>query len=90
MKRKYKVITSVLSVLLVFTSNRGSQSGQSNQAPQARVQPSPVPLWPYRWSAAKRVAGRYVFYDPSTEEYVLAYPEKLRPLPSFKGIPENY
>src|SRR5215207_5295835 len=41
------------------------------------VQLSSVPIWPSNGIVPKEVSNQYVFYDPRTEEYVVAYPENL-------------
>ena len=43
---------------------------------------SPVPIWPSNGIIPQELQGKYVFYDPSTEEIVLAFPENLENLQS--------
>src|SRR5678810_443071 len=65
----------VITALVVPTSYFAVRPSLST--PQAAVQLSPVPIWPSNGVILKEVSGQYVFYDPSTEEYVIAYPENL-------------
>jgi hypothetical protein len=41
---------------------------------------SPVPIWPANGVIPPELQGKYVFYDPSTEELVLVFPENLETL----------
>ena len=51
--------------------------GRSQGTNQTTVGISPVPLWPPNGLIPPELAEWYVFYDPNTEEIVIAYPGNL-------------
>jgi hypothetical protein len=77
MRAKKQLLLIGIAGALLLGSNSRAGARLRLPGPQALAQLSPVPIWPSDGVIPKEVSDQYVFYDPRTEEYVIAYPENL-------------